>query len=261
MSIYLKVWHIPKYYPECRGRSIPPTEGHHLSHQNLSSLQSVLILMIWERLISPADLSSPAQQSAGTLRRPLSGTPLPGERARFPPRIPQSCWRSPGLNWTDPFSVVKMRGDEHPNPTLNLHRRKKCLKNLVKKGWVFSSVRRVKIKWHFPDIKIILLASFKCCSPEMFQGREERLGKKITFGKWWSDFPQPRGSPVQVWLHYVGLIIEVFICRGVILIRTRGNKKSSGWKWAALCRPKGFHYLRRIDRCGGFNVGNQVVKG
>jgi len=75
---------------------------------------------------------------------------------------------------------------------------------------------------------MILLASFKCCSPEIFQRREKRLGKKIAIGEWWSDFPQPRGSPAQVWLHYVGLIIKVFVCTGVLLIRTRGNKKSSG---------------------------------
>lgn len=116
---------------------------------------------------------------------------------------------------------------------------------------------RIKIKWHFPDIKIILLVSYRCCSREIFQRREKIVGKNTALREWWRDFLQPRGCPVQFWLHYVGLITKVFICTGVTLIGMRGNKKSSIWKWISLYRHKGFHCLLRIDRWEGFNVRNQ----
>lgn len=86
---------------------------------------------------------------------------------------------------------------------------------------------RIKIKGHFPSIKIILLASYKCCSLEVFLRRGKILGKKVALREWWRDFLQLHGCPVQFWLHYVGLITKFFICTGVTLIGIRGNKKSS----------------------------------
>lgn len=255
MNTYLKVWCIINYYPECRGRSIAPAEGHHLIHHNLSALQSLLILTVWVRLISLADHVAEHWESPC----PLSPKPLPVTSV-LPSKDTSELLREPKqVAWMRVLAFQQWKWEES-NATLNLHWRKMVQKTLIERD-VFSSVRRVKIRWHFPDIKIILLASFKYCSPEIFQQREERLGKKIAFGEQWSDFPQAHGSPVQVWLHYVGLIIKAFICTGLILIRTRGNKKSSNWKWAALYKHKGFHYLLRIDRCGGFNVRKRVVKG
>lgn len=82
----------------------------------------------------------------------------------------------------------------------------------------------IKIKWHFPDIKIIL-ASCKFCSPEIYLRREKILGKNIALREWWKDLLQPHGCSVQFWLHYMGLITKAFICTGVTLIGMRGNKK------------------------------------
>lgn len=101
----------------------------------------------------------------------------------------------------------------------------------------FSNRRRVKIEGHFPDIKISLPDSFKCCSPSMIWRREQRLGRKIAFGRG----EEALLSPVEIPSRF-GCILCVCVFDNQSLYahrvfsKNKGQQKSSSWKWTALYR-------------------------
>lgn len=135
MKTFLKVWHILKYCPGCRGGSMPPAESHHASHQNLSALQSLLILAVQVRLISTADSwLPPAAECEETPASPLWNT-SPRRYSLREYLIAAEGAHASSLSWAAGFRQWKWGGR---NTTLNLHWRKVFRKTWIKKGWFFQ---------------------------------------------------------------------------------------------------------------------------